>query len=285
MGPSRTLKKKNKVAHNLSVITVVLLALINLFPLYWMISGSFKNIADARRIPPQWIPLNPTLGNYLDLFRQTPAFRWTLNSIVISVVTTFLVCILSSMAGYAFAKRKFPLKNAIFWILMAAMMIPNQILLIPLFKLIIDFNMVDTYMGIILPTVASTFGIFFGTFLMRQFMQTIPSELIEAANIDGCSEIRIFASIMLPVCKAGVGALSIFTFVSSWNNYLWQLVAIKTDAMKTLPLGVASLQVLIMPNVGYLMAGATIASVPMIFIFLFFQKYFTEGIIMGALKA
>jgi ABC-type sugar transport system, permease component len=277
--PMKTLKK-DRFLYNLSIVIVVILALVNLFPLYWMISSSFKNAVAARVMPPQWFPLSPTVENYVELFKSTNALRWTVNSIAISIITTLLVCIVSSMAGYAFGKREFPLKNLIFWSLMTAMMIPYQVLLIPLFKLMINLKFVDTFAGIILPAVAFPFGIF----LIRQFMQTIPSELLNAADIDGCSEIQKFTRVMLPVCKPGVGALAIFTFVSSWNDYLWQLIVIKTDLMKTLPLGVAGLQAMKVPNIAYLMAAATVASIPMVIIFIAFQKYFTKGITMGAVK-
>lgn len=272
--------KRKCVSYTVGIIVVIALALINLFPIYWMISGSFKTNAAARKIPPQWFPLTPTLENYTELFKANSAVRWTFNSFVIAIVTMILVCFVSSMAGYAFAKKNFPFKNIIFWILMSGMMVPYQIMLIPLFKLMSVWHMVNTYAGVVLPAIAFPFGLF----LIRQFIQTIPNELLEAARIDGCSEIRTFANIVIPVSMPGIAALAIFSFVNSWNDYLWQLVIIKSNEMKTLPLGVASLQASRIPNISSLMAGASVASIPMIIIFILFQKYFTKGITMGAVK-
>ena len=270
---------ENPIINFLLIFVVIIFALLFLFPFYWMISGAFKVQTVAISIPPEWFPLHPTLDN-LKLLTRIPAGRWFFNSLLISLATTFLVCMTSAMAGYSLSKKKFPGRDIIFWIFIAVMTLPKQVILVPLFIMMRQWHLFDTYPGLILPAVGWPFGIF----LMKQFTQTLPGELLEAAKIDGCSETRTFINIVLPLVKPGIGALAIFTFMSSWNDYFWQLIMIKSTPMKTLPLGVAGMQEEYYTNYGLLMAGSAIASLPMIVIFLTFQKYFTQGITMGAVK-
>ena len=191
-----------------------------------------------------------------------------------------LVCLTSTMGGYVLAKKRFPGRRIIFWLFIIAMALPKQAVLIPLFTILAKLDWINSYKALILPAVAWPFGVF----LMKQFSQGIPGELLEAAKIDGCSEIRIFCNIVIPLVKPGIGALAIFTFISSWNDYFMQLILIRSKDMVTLPLGVALLQSEFTTNYGSIMAGATLASLPMIIIFIAFQKYFTQGIAMGAVK-
>jgi multiple sugar transport system permease protein len=184
------------------------------------------------------------------------------------------------MGGYALAKKKFPGRQLLFWCFIIAMALPKQVVMIPLFTILAKLNWINSYKALILPAVAWPFGVF----LMKQFSQGVPGELLEAAKIDGCSELRIFWSIVVPLVKPGIGALAIFTFISSWNDYFMQLILIRSKTMVTLPLGVALLQSEFTTNYGSIMAGATLASLPMIIIFIAFQKYFTQGITMGAVK-
>ncbi|ATD56185.1 carbohydrate ABC transporter permease [Clostridium chauvoei] len=253
--------------------------IIFIFPFYWIITGAFKDQAATIAIPPQWIPHNPTLQNWTDLARQ-PLLRWTFNSFFIAISTTFLVCLTSSLAGYVLAKKRFPGRHIIFWLLIIAMALPKQVIMVPLFNILTKLDWINSYKSLILPAVGWPFGIF----LMKQFSETIPTELLEAAKIDGCSEIGIFKNIVLPIVKPGVGALAIFTFISSWNDYFMQLILIRSTAMQTLPLGIATMQLEFTTNYGLMMAGAALASIPMIIIFLIFQKSFTQGITIGAVK-
>lgn len=265
-----------------SIIAFILLsffAIIFIFPFYWIITGAFKEQAATIVIPPEWIPLSPTLQNWIDLARS-PIFRWTFNSFFIAFSTMVLVCLTSALAGYVLAKKRFPGRKLIFWLLIGAMALPKQVIMVPLFNILTQLDWIDTFRALILPAVGWPFGIF----LMKQFSQTIPTELLEAAKIDGCSEVRIFKNVVIPIVKPGLGALAIFTFISSWNDYFMQLILIRSKDMQTLPLGVATQQLEFTTNYGMMMAGAALASIPMIIIFLIFQNAFTQGITIGAVK-
>lgn len=261
------------------LIIVFFFGALFLFPFYWMITGAFKIQMVALSIPPEWFPKAPTLDN-IRLLAKIPSGRWFFNSLFVSVATTFLVCLTGSMAGYSLSKKRYPGRKFIFWLFVAVMALPKQIILVPLFIMMKKMNLFDSYPGLILPAIGWPFGVF----LMKQFTETLPTELLESSKIDGCTELQIFYKIVLPLVKPGLGALAIFTFMSSWNDYFWQLIMIKTTIMKTIPLGIAGMQEEYATNYGLLMAGSTMASIPMIAVFLGFQKYFAQGITMGAVK-
>ncbi|NJD03837.1 MAG: carbohydrate ABC transporter permease [Ruminiclostridium sp.] len=263
-----------------SSIVLLIAAVFFLFPLFWMVSGSFKPSMDNLKIPPDLFPFPPVLDNFRELILKGSFFRWFFNSFFVSAITTFLIVIVSSMAGYSLSKKRFYGRNVLFYTIAMSIMIPRQILLVPLFTVVKTFNMFDTYAGLILPAIGWPLGIF----LMRQFIITLPNELLDASIIDGCGEIRKFITIVFPMAKPGIGALAIFTFVDSWNDYLWQLLVTKSKNMYTLPLGIANLQQLYSTDFGLLMAGAVVSALPTIVIFLRFQKYFTKGITLGAIK-
>lgn len=273
--------KKTSFIKILSMIVLIFFAIFFIFPFYWIITGSFKLQEVAISIPPEWFPLSPTFENYEKLLKPI-TYRWLFNSVIISTFTTILVCTTASLAGYALAKKRFPLSNFIFILFVAAMALPKQVILIPLLKFMTELGWIDTYKALILPAVGWPFGVF----LMKQFSHSIPKELLESAKIDGCNEIKTFTNIALPIIKPGIGALAIFTFISSWNDYFSQLIFTNSETMKTLPLGVASMaqQAEFSLNYGLLMAGAALASLPMIIVFLMFQNYFTQGVTMGAVK-
>ncbi|TBL73323.1 carbohydrate ABC transporter permease [Paenibacillus thalictri] len=261
-------------------IFLLLCAVVWLFPFYWGITGSFKTEQAWFAIPPQLFPHDMSFHNYVELFGKTKMDRWFLNSLVVSLGTMTLVCALSCMAGYAFAKLEFRGRNAIFYFMISMMMLPKYVLLVPLFRLIRDLGWFDTYMGLIVPEAAVPFGIF----LIRQFMAGIPKELMESARLDGCNEWSAFWRIVIPLSAPAIAALAIFEFVKSWNDYVWQLIIISSDAMKTMPLGVAGLQQENMVQYGKMLAGATLSALPMILVFIAFQKFFTRGITVGAVK-
>lgn len=258
---------------------LILSAAFFIFPFYWIVTGAFKHQVVATAIPPEWFPLKPTLQNWLVLFRN-PVLRWTFNSFFISVSEMVLICMTASAAGYVLAKKVFPGRRLIFFTFVAAMALPKQVILVPLFTMLTDLQWINTYKGLILPAVGWPFGVF----LMKQFAQTIPGELLEAARMDGSSEIRTFWSIVLPLLKPALGALAIFTFMTSWNDYFSQLIITRSTSMMTLPLGVATMQGEYKTDYGVMMAGATLASGPMLAIFFLFQKAFTQGITLGAIK-
>lgn len=261
------------------VIAIVgFFALLSLIPLYWMLQTALQPAALAVEFPPrlQW----PVLDNFKELFGRRHLFRWTLNTAFVSVVVTALEILFCSMAGYAFAKLRFFGREFLFWLYIGSMMVPGQVTLVPLYVLMSRMGLIDTYWGLILPFASSPFGVF----LMRQQMQTLPSELLDAARIDGCSEVGIFARIVLPLVKPGLAVLGIFTFVAQWNSFLWPLIATRSTEMRLLQVGLAMLQEELPLRYGLLMAGATYAAIPIILIFFLFQRYFLQGIRIGGLK-
>lgn len=263
----------------LTMVLLSILSLVFIFPFYWTITGSFKNLRASLILPPQWFPTNPTLESWEKLFRQ-PALQWFFNSFIISLSTMALVCLVATLAGYVLAKKKFYGRVVIFSMFVFAMALPKQVVLVPLVQLVSFFKLHDTLIAAILPAVGWPFGIF----LMKQFSETVPSELLEAAKIDGASELRTFLTIVVPMVKPGIGALAIFTFISSWNDYFLQLIMLNSRANLTLQLGLATLMSEFAVDFGLLMAGATLAALPIIVIFIMFQKSFTQGIMIGAVK-
>ena len=263
-----------------TIVILVLLAIFFIFPLYWIITGSFKDAATINAPNPQWFPLNPTLENYAKLFKQ-PAFQWLLNIIIICVGALVLTCLTASLAGYALAKKRFYGRGILFTIIICAMALPKQVIVIPLAQEMTNFfHLNDTLWAVILPTVGWPFGVF----LMKQFSETIPTEILEAARVDGAGELRTFITVVFPMIKPGIGALAIFTFVNTWNDYFLQLVMLTSTESWTLPLAIANLQGEMSTDFGLIMAGAALASIPIIIVFVAFQKYFTQGIAMGAVK-
>lgn len=273
--------KKFGLFNILSFMLLSSLTIFFIFPFYWIASGAFKLQDVAIALPPEWFPMAPTFENFEQLLVPLTA-RWFFNSVFVSLSTTILVCTTASLAGYALAKKRFPGVAILFAIFIGAMALPKQVILIPLLRLITEMKLMDTYRALILPAVGWPFGIF----LMKQFSHSVPDSLLESADIDGCGEIKKFTNIVLPIVKPGIGALAIFTFISSWNDYFSQLVFTNSETMKTLPLGLASMaqNAEFSLNYGLLMAGALLASLPMIIVFLMFQSFFTQGITVGAVK-
>ncbi len=262
-----------------SVIILIAVVLFFLFPLYWIITGSFKNNAEITAREPIWFPMSPTMENYMELF-DNPAFLWLFNIIFISAAAMLLTCITASLAGYALGKKRFIGRGVLFTIIICAMALPKQVIVIPLAQLMTFLNLKDTLWAVILPTVGWPFGVF----LMKQFSESIPTEILEAARVDGAGELRTFFSVVFPMIKPGIGALAIFTFVNTWNDYFLQLVMLISEEKWTLPLAIANMQGEMSTDYGLIMAGAALASVPIIIVFIAFQKYFTQGIAMGAVK-
>jgi multiple sugar transport system permease protein len=265
----------------LAVLAVFVGSLLSLMPIYWMITGSFKIQHDAIAYPPELFPTHPTLQNWEKLLVGMPTLRWLLNSFIAASGVALLGVITSTLAGYAFGKKRFPGQNLLFWLLLLTMMLPKQISLIPLFIMMRDLKWFDTYFALIIPYAAYPFGIF----LVKQFMQGIPNDLLDAAKIDGASEFGVFWHVVLPLTKPAVGALAIFAFMFGWNDYIWQLVVTNKQTMLTLPVGVSKLVAgWATIDIGVGMAGATLAFIPMLVIFLLFQDYFVKGITVGAVK-
>lgn len=262
-----------------SLVVLILLTVFFLFPLYWIVTGSFKDVIEINARQPIWFPQNPTVDNYLRLFEH-PAMLWMFNIVFISAAAMILTCLTASLAGYALAKKRFYGRAVLFTIIICAMALPKQVIVIPLLQEMTAIHMNDSLWAVILPTVGWPFGVF----LMKQFAENIPNEILEAARMDGAGELKTFITVVFPMIKPGIGALAIFTFVNTWNDYFLQLVMLTSEAHWTLPLAIANLQGEMSSDFGLIMAGAALASIPIVVVFLMFQKYFTSGITMGAVK-
>jgi multiple sugar transport system permease protein len=233
--------------------------------------------------PPVLIPSAVTGRNFQMVF-DSGVLRWTVNSFVVAGVVTFCQLLFSSMAGYSFAKKIFPGRNLIFWIYISSMMIPIYAIVVPLYRMVANLHILDTYIALIIPGLAAPFG----TFLMRQYIQSLPSELIDAAKIDGCNEWGVYRYVILPLSLPGLAVLGIFIFHMQWAEFFWPMVVTGSNNMRVLTVGLATLQLFDvssgMKDYGVLMAGATWAAIPMFVIFFLFQRYFLQGITLGALK-
>ena len=302
---------RSKVYQAACLIVVIRLALQFLSPLYWIVIGAFKTKQDNYSLNPIWWPKEWTLENWEKLFsrRSAPLFdiiipfsrlftkngkdivllsgpvvpgaiRWLINTVFMAVAAMVLTCITAALAGYALAKKRFVGRGIVFSLIVCAMALPKQVILIPLLKEMNVLGLIDNIWAVIFPTVGWPFGVF----LMKQFSENIPGEILESAHIDGAGELKTFNTIVFPMVKPGVGALAIFTFINSWNDYFMQLVMLSSNFNYTLPLGIATMQGENSIDTGLLMAGAALAAFPIIIVFLIFQKYFTKGITMGAVK-
>ena len=306
---------REKFYKYISIFAVAFVAFLFAFPLYWIITGAFKTGKEINATTPVWIPSEWDLGNFQRLMskRSAPLFditipalqlkfgkylirlgktmiitgptvpaaiRWLINTVFMSVASMLITCLTSAMAGYVLAKKRFFGKTIIFSLVVCAMALPKQVILIPLLREMSALGLYDTIWAVIFPIVGWPFGVF----LLKQFAEGIPTEMVEACRIDGASEWRTFTDVMFPMIKPGVGACAIFTFINSWNDYFMQLIMLISGKNLTISLGIATMQGENATDFGLLMAGAALASVPIIIVFLIFQKYFTKGITMGAVK-
>lgn len=263
------------------VVVPVLLAvatLVTLFPFYAMVVLSLKP-AGALTFPDSLLPSGFTLEAYRVVLGANDLVRWVLNTLVYSLVSVVLVLLLASMAGYAFAKKRFPGRNAMFWSFLAMLMVPYHITLIPTFVLLSKMDGVNTYWGLIVPTLANAQA----TFLMRQFIANIPDALIDAARVDGASDLRIFLQLILPLCKPILATLGLFVFLWHWNDFLWPLVIGQDPDMRTLTTGIAGLMREAQP-LNVTLAGSVVALAPIFLAYLFAQRHFTEGVTMTGVK-
>lgn len=262
-------------------IIVVSGAVLMITPFLWMVSTAIKSESQIFAWPPQWIPIPAHFENFVKMWGVAAFANYFLNSWIVAGIGTIVVLFFGSLAGFAFAKYEFPARNIIFMIILTTLMIPGQVTLIPVFLIVKTLGWLNSYPGLIVPGLANVFALF----LMRQFMQTIPNDLLDAARIDGCSEFRIYGQIILPLAKPIIATLGIFVFMGYWNDLFWPLIITSQDKMKTLQLGLSLLKT------GYgttrwniLMAGTTLGSVPIIIVFLFLQRFFIQGIALTGLK-
>ncbi len=255
-------------------------AFLMVFPFVWMMIASLMTAGEIQMRPPVWLPAEPQFGNYSELARSIPIGRLYFNSLFTSGIIVLGVLLSSSLAGFAFAKYRFPGRELLFYLILATMMIPFFVTLIPVFFIVRQLGWIDTYQGLVVPGLASAYGIF----LMRQFMVTVPDELLDAARIDGASEPMIYWRIVIPLVKPALATLGTFTFIGAWNNFLWPLLVLNSRELFTLPLGINSLRSLYADNTNLLMAGTAVAVVPMLLLFVFLQRYFIKGIALTGLK-
>jgi multiple sugar transport system permease protein len=256
--------------------------LLTCIPIFYMISSSFKAEAEVLAVPVHWLPRNfQGLDNYVEAFRIAPFGRFFLNSVIVSVASVVGLLFFSALAGYGLAKFKFPGNRFAFLLILSTMMVPFQVLLLPLYVLTHQLGWINSYMGLIVPGMVSAFGVF----LMRQFCQTIPDELIDAARIDGAGEFRIFLTVILPLLGPPLATLAILTFMWNWNSLFWPMIVATRPAVMTLTVGMTFFrQPLQEPYWTYIMAVSTVASLPVIIIFLSLQKYFVEGVVLSGVK-
>lgn len=265
------------------VATYLLLALggvVMVMPLVWMVSAAFKPLGEVMAVPPTWIPREPTLDNFRQVFAQFPFGRYIWNSFLVAAAVVVSVLLTSSLAGYALAKFRFPGRHVVLVAILTSLMIPFQVRMIPLYRMMVDAGLVNTFTGLVFPWLIDAFGIF----LMRQFLLTIPDELVEAARIDGCSEWRIFFQIVLPQVRPALAALAIFTFTATWEEFLWPLIISNSDLTRTLPVGLQFFNEQYGLNIHWQMAGALFAIAPILIVFFLLQRQFVEGISLTGMK-
>ncbi len=279
-----------------ALLFLVLMATMSLFPLYWLFNTSLMAPSAIFKIPPDMLPVDPTLENFRQVFRasgtsdftlgrvrvETPRFVvWFLVTVAFTLLSTAIHVLFDSMAAYAFAKHRFPGDKIFFGMIIAALMVPGQVTLVPQYLLVSSMGFVNTFTGLIMPGLADVIGIF----LLRQFMLTIPNDLTEAANIDGASEWGIYRRIILPLSAPALAATAIFAFQRYWNAFLWPLVVAHNPDLFTLQVGLSFIQTSEFgTNYGILMAGAVLSALPMMVVFFSFQKYFIQGLRVGGVK-
>ena len=256
------------------------LAAVSLAPLLWMVSVSFMPAGEASRFPPPLLPSGSTLANYRELFGRTGMGRNFANSLLVSGAITLGSLLVNTLAGYAFAKLRFAGRERVFQLLLAALVIPAQVAMLPLFLLMKQIGLVNSYGGVVVPALASVFGIF----LVRQYARSIPDELLEAARIDGAGEWRIFFSIVLPMLKPVLVTLAIFTFMAAWNDFMWPLIVLTDQEHYTLPVALASLSREHIQDVEMMMAGAVVTVIPVLALILLLQRYYIQGLLLGSVK-
>jgi len=264
-------------------LALLALAVVFMFPFYWLAVSAFKSQAEIFALPPQWLPDPPRFSNFNDLLRETNVLRAFFNSVVVAVGHVSLALFLCSLAGYAFAKYpQAPASGKLFGFVLGTMMIPSAVTLIPVFLVLVKLDMVNTYWAMIIPGAAGAFGIFW----MRQYMAAnVPDDLVHAARIDGCSEFGIYRRVALPISRPALAALGIMQLIGSWNNLMWAFIVLRTGDMITLPVLIYLLQGEIRTPYGMLMAGGLLTTLPLVAAFILFQRQFIAGITAGAIKA
>jgi multiple sugar transport system permease protein len=274
-------------ARNRRLVTQVVLyvllivgALIALLPMLWMLSASFMPTGEASTYPPHLLPSRITFAHYAELFTRLNLGRYLLNSTFIAVTVTAISLVVNSMAGYAFAKLRFRGRDRTFRLLSLGLVLPVQIAMLPLFLLMKNLHLINTYWGVIIPGMASIFGIF----LIRQYALSIPDDMLDAARIDGASELRIYWEVVVPGILPILATLAIWTFLSTWNDFMWPLIVLSDQAHYTLPVALANLSGEHVQDTELMMAGSVLTVIPVLAVFLFLQRYYIQGVMAGSVK-
>lgn len=280
-GPSSTRGRVGQATGTIVInLIFVLLVLATIIPFLYMAFSAFKPNAEIFGLPLTFFPAHPTLANMTALLNMFPFARWFLNSVIVAGVGTILSVLLSSLAGFAFAKYQFRYKNVLYIIMLATLLLPYQVLLVPQFQVLAFLNWFNTYQGLIVPRVVGAFGIL----LMRQYTLHVPDEMLDAARVDGASEFTIWWRIVLPLVRPGLAVLAIFSFTNLWNDFIWPLIVTTDPNMFVINLGISSLVGPYNYQYGILLSGTLLAAVPMIIVFLLFQRQFIAGLMQGAFK-
>lgn len=274
------MNRRRTIESALLHLVLVLGALATVIPLAWMISASLMPAGEATAFPPRWVPTRATLANYHELFDRLAIGRAFMNSMIVAVISTLCSLLFNSMAGYAFAKLRFAGRDRLFTLLVGALAIPAQVAMLPLFLLLKSMGLVNTYVGAMIPLMATIYGVF----LVRQFMISIPDDLIAAARIDGASEWQIYRMVILPVARPVLATLAIFTFMSAWNDFMWPLVILTSDEKYTLPVAIASLVGEHAHDIELMMASSVLAVIPVLLLFFVLQKQYIAGLTAGSVK-
>ena len=266
-----------RVAVNAALVAFALFAA---FPLVWMLAVSFMAPGEASRFPPPLLPAQPTLASYAGLFATTGVARYFANSVLVASLATMLSLIFNTTAGYAFAKLRWAGRDRVFAVLLGALVIPAQVTMLPLFLILKQLGLINTFAGVLVPLATSIFGIF----LVRQYALSLPDELLEAARVDGASERRIFVQIVLPALKPILVTLALFTFLGSWSDFMWPLIILTDQSLYTLPVALAALNREHVQDVELMMAGAVVTILPVLALFLALQRHYIAGLVAGSVK-
>jgi multiple sugar transport system permease protein len=261
-------------------IALVAGAIMALLPVIWMVAASLMPTGEATTLPPKFIPANPTIEHYRAVFTRLDMGRYLVNSTLVALLVTGTSLIINALAGYAFAKLRFRGRDVTFRVLTAGLMLPVQVVMLPLFLIFKQLGLINTYWGVIIPSMASIFAIF----LIRQYATAIPDDLLDAARIDGASEARIFRAVVLPVITPILATLAIWTFLTTWNDFMWPLIVLSDERRYTLPVALANLLGEHVQDVELMMAGSVLTVVPVLVVFLSLQRYYIRGIMAGSVK-
>jgi multiple sugar transport system permease protein len=276
-----SMKTTRTILASISYVLLIAWGVIAAAPMVWMVLSAFKFPAEIYSWPPSFIPKQPTVANFVAAWTHVPFARFVLNSAIVSVAEVTSVIFFASMVAYALAIRRFPGRSLIWMLVFAGLIIPEQVTYIPRFMIIKQLNWINTLQGVVAPYLMSSFGVF----LLAQFFQSIPMDLVDAARIDGLGEFGILFRIVLPLARPAMAALAIFVWLGSWNNFFWPLLVVVNRAMRTLPVGLAGFyQEEGVANIGHVMAGNTLAILAPLTVFLAFQRYFVQGIGVTGLK-